>query len=897
MGVLGLASSKLLGTGFASSAAKDFYSVNINSATLAYLKNITWGYYTVPQNREQIFYILNIQNEITIEQDISDIAAKSAVFGGFPYKKFHFYFEISSSEGFFPGDFSRTFVDGFAYGMSYEIIGSLHVGVFFDYLNYNSKNYLSANVGLLHTLDVNKAALWRLGVFSLNFSASLLIRYTDVLAREYNATYPFGISIHFFKLSKYLNVFYDSTLYLDGELRNLVVSNGIRIKVFDIVSFSFGFSGGDFLIPEKIYYGLGLTIPIKRILWNIDVSYHTNRRSIDEAKGFRETTINNFTFSMDMQYRLDADYGDADDLIFFTDPKNVFTPNGDGENDVLFFYLAHKRIDTLKYWNLNVFDVNKKVVININPLLFDQKVDSTYDFPEKISWLGINYKGLKAKDGVYSFELTTVDTKNKELKWSLGDIILDSVDPQFTTFVESQFYFIENPDPFRIFLQDTIGDIQKYVIEMYNADNQLLYSETIVKSRRRDRSVFDITSVEVKAKIEKKFGKKKAQNMFPVGRYIFKITAYDYAKNKLLKELDNIYFYDKNSQIWLEMPQNSFSPNGDTVSDELIMIVHVPIKEQVKSWSIAFHSYDTGKIVKETRNENQVPVEYKWDGKDNSGMVLKTGYYFVVFRVFLDDRTTLQSTPYQIILDLEGPNVTLKPEKENFTPDGDGRDDLINFYTSVQDMSPLLAYKLIISDKNNKVIKKFQGKGKPSYIISWNGIQDNNLIVNSFEEFYVQLQSIDKVGNIGPSEKIKIKTGPIISAGIPGKEWRNLLRIQLPNIRFKRGSSKPTVDSFPVLESLKLFVENKVYKYDIEIIGHSDYVGSRGINKTISYERALFVKEYLIHQGLELENAKATGKAYEEPLFKDKSDIYQERNRRVEIVFRLKQNPILEEEK
>ncbi|MCD4834569.1 MAG: PorP/SprF family type IX secretion system membrane protein [Bacteroidales bacterium] len=79
-----------------------------------------------------------------------------------------------------------------------------------------------------------------------------------------------------------------------------------------------------------------------------------------------------------------------------------------------------------------------------------------------------------------------------------------------------------------------------------------------------------------------------------------------------------------------------------------------------------------------------------------------------------------------------------------------------------------------------------------------------------------------------------------------------------------------------------LLSENEML--NIEIIGHTDNVGTRAANQKISERRAEVVKNYLIERGIDVSRIKTRGMADKQPLFENDTRENRSKNRRVEFV-------------
>ncbi|MEQ8926946.1 MAG: PorP/SprF family type IX secretion system membrane protein [Fulvivirga sp.] len=70
----------------------------------------------------------------------------------------------------------------------------------------------------------------------------------------------------------------------------------------------------------------------------------------------------------------------------------------------------------------------------------------------------------------------------------------------------------------------------------------------------------------------------------------------------------------------------------------------------------------------------------------------------------------------------------------------------------------------------------------------------------------------------------------------------------------------------------------------LEVIGHTDNVGTNAANKKVSVARAQVVVDYLIEQGIKAKRLRVTGKGANEPLLDNTSVSNRAKNRRVEFI-------------
>lgn len=100
---------------------------------------------------------------------------------------------------------------------------------------------------------------------------------------------------------------------------------------------------------------------------------------------------------------------------------------------------------------------------------------------------------------------------------------------------------------------------------------------------------------------------------------------------------------------------------------------------------------------------------------------------------------------------------------------------------------------------------------------------------------------------------------------------------------FAEGKTELTPESEPVLAALRQAVTPAT---DVQIVGHTDTVGSSADNDALSRDRATEIRAALVKQGLPVENAKVTGRGERELRVKTADGVSESGNRRVEVILR-----------
>ena len=107
-------------------------------------------------------------------------------------------------------------------------------------------------------------------------------------------------------------------------------------------------------------------------------------------------------------------------------------------------------------------------------------------------------------------------------------------------------------------------------------------------------------------------------------------------------------------------------------------------------------------------------------------------------------------------------------------------------------------------------------------------------------------------------------------------------KVILRGINFEFGKATLTSDSKPIMEEA---YEALVASPDVqvEISGHTDYVGSDASNQKLSLRRAQTVKNWLVNRGTAANRMKTVGKGEGEPIADNGTDAGRAENRRIEF--------------
>ena len=128
-----------------------------------------------------------------------------------------------------------------------------------------------------------------------------------------------------------------------------------------------------------------------------------------------------------------------------------------------------------------------------------------------------------------------------------------------------------------------------------------------------------------------------------------------------------------------------------------------------------------------------------------------------------------------------------------------------------------------------------------------------------------------------PWQEVQAIAGPALAA-LPKPPLRFILY-------FKHDSAELTPESKAILENVLGMIRDRA-PVDISVVGHTDTVGWKGYNYTLSMERARAVASILLGQGVDPSTLDVTSHGKDNPLVPTGDQVSEPRNRRVEITVR-----------
>lgn len=169
------------------------------------------------------------------------------------------------------------------------------------------------------------------------------------------------------------------------------------------------------------------------------------------------------------------------------------------------------------------------------------------------------------------------------------------------------------------------------------------------------------------------------------------------------------------------------------------------------------------KLLKEHKENIEVPKVLRWDGTLDSGDVAKDGKYYFTLEASDDNHNISKVGPYEVVVDNTPPQIEIEGETSSspkiFSPDGDGNKDV---FVIIQQSSKEDLWEGRILDAQENVVRTFNVENDSMANITWNGQDDVGKIVLDGVYSYV-VHSKDRAGN----ETTKKLTNIIVDTNRP----------------------------------------------------------------------------------------------------------------------------------
>lgn len=376
---------------------------------------------------------------------------------------------------------------------------------------------------------------------------------------------------------------------------------------------------------------------------------------------------------------------------------SVFSPNGDGNKDVIVFNQETSAEETWHGYILNEED--ERVL--------------SYKWVEKaeprLRWDGRGEAGNLLDDGIYYYQLAAQDKAGNRTESRRVRFELDTRETEVLLTAGSSVF---SPNG------DGRKDSIRFLPKLQNAGEVVSYRLVVENEAEEQVRLFEGSgSVPETIRWD---GFLSEGGPAPDGTYRARIRVTYRNGNQPTAATQPFRIDTVKPQIEVNAQYTLFSPDGDGNRDT-VRIRQDSSKEELWQGEI---SNAEGEVIKSAFWKGETG-DFVWDGTDNAGNPVPDGAY--TYTVSTEDRAgnRAQETIDGIQVDTAPTKIFVTASGEYLSPNGDGTYEDIAFNTIINRVEGLESWFLELVDETGNVQKRFEGSERVPKRIVWDGTNED----------------------------------------------------------------------------------------------------------------------------------------------------------------------------
>lgn len=405
-----------------------------------------------------------------------------------------------------------------------------------------------------------------------------------------------------------------------------------------------------------------------------------------------------------------------------------FSPNGDGHQDAVLAIPRFTYRDRIVGWSGVVEGVDSDYHLE-----FHGRKKEPFPF----TFIGTDDAGAPLPEGSYRIRYT--------VRYRNGIVLTQSAETQIdTTFPQVEISYEEKFTPNMDFNNDE-EDMS------FRSDEPIAWRGEIVDGKGRALKVFQANGTSAAISWD---GSDQSGRQVPDGLYYLTGRYQDPAGNGA--DLDPPYAILVDSKpvgIEMQIPAG-FSPNGDGLNDMLpVGLVH-EVANVLTDWRIDFLN-EEGTKMRSYAGEAPLPDTLFWDGslEFNPNRTAPDGNYTARLHLEYEKRPPVEFSSKPFLLDTQPPRIRLDVSEGAFDRGTTRIFGTVPITIVAEDESGLDYWILDILDTEGEIVRSYEGEGRPSEHIWWNGRNEADEPIEEGDDYTFRVTVIDGLGNRGINEQ------------------------------------------------------------------------------------------------------------------------------------------------
>ena len=405
--------------------------------------------------------------------------------------------------------------------------------------------------------------------------------------------------------------------------------------------------------------------------------------------------------------------------VEITVPHTAFSPNGDGNQDVL---IVEQRGSSEVLWSGTFTDAGGRVIRELS-------WDDTS--PPAFQWTGQDEEGILPSDGVYSYVVSSTDLAGNTGSARFDNIILAAAATPVSLTV-SVGAFSPNGDG----VQDGV----RYGFEVPVRSGVKSWALEV-----KDRAGSVVRDFQGGSELPRWVdfdGKGRDGKVLKEGLYLGDLGVLYENGNWPRSESPEVLLDVTAPVGYVRAEGEVFSPNGDGRKDELVLFQE---SEEEQEWE-GLVKDGAGRVVKRVSWLGSADRRYVWDGRGEDGKLAADGSYVYVLRGRDAAGNTGESEGARIEVDTRETPVQLVASPGYFSPNADGVQDTVRVEPELGVRDGVESWRYEVKDRRGQVVKSAEGRRQSPSEFEWDGLDAGGRRVSD-GEYVVELEVVYLSGN------------------------------------------------------------------------------------------------------------------------------------------------------
>ncbi len=386
--------------------------------------------------------------------------------------------------------------------------------------------------------------------------------------------------------------------------------------------------------------------------------------------------------------------------------SKIFSPDGDGNLDDV--TVSHNKSSEEDEWNGRLFNKDGNIV---RSFIWRGKP------PQKFIWNGVDNNGNLLDDGVYFYQLSSVDKAGNRFiseTFSVNDLVnfknslrIDTKDvPIFLTVALDDF----SPN------KDSVKDIQVFTVRANVTDNKVVKWNFNIKNFDSEQVVYRTDKTgDLPKRIE--WDGEHSSKIASDGAYYGELVVEFENGSKTNTKSKSFILDNRAPVIETSIISRLFSPNNDGFLDKA-EILQRGTKEDV--WESIVYDSKNSIVFSSFLKDSEPSGKFIWDGVDNNGNSMPNGVYR--YEIKSTDRAGNTGRAEEMVeLKNVRTNLFLTLDKTGFAPNNSGAFDSITIKSTLSEKTGVIAYNFEILDADKKVVYRSEAENKVPTDFIWDG--------------------------------------------------------------------------------------------------------------------------------------------------------------------------------